>query len=152
MYHDFKYNVHYPKIYQIIANTAVYIPSQVWLPICLGCFNFYIWWPTYGVCFLCVYSPVKDYILTNDRWGSDCFCKHGGVWTCSDRFHPGTYQLKQQCLLLMTFGLDKQIFLLCLHVTYPAYIHNMMHMQKVWQLNFNYFIQININYFIGYFF
>ncbi|XP_061169907.1 plasma alpha-L-fucosidase-like [Saccostrea echinata] len=34
-------------------------------------------------------SPVKDEVVTNDRWGVDCDCKHGGVWTCSDRFHPG---------------------------------------------------------------
>ncbi|KAK2160601.1 hypothetical protein LSH36_129g00052 [Paralvinella palmiformis] len=33
-------------------------------------------------------SPVKDTIVTNDRWG-DVLCKHGDFWTCHDRFNPG---------------------------------------------------------------
>ena len=34
-------------------------------------------------------SPVKDTVVTNDRWGSGCSCKHGGFYTCSDRYNPG---------------------------------------------------------------
>ncbi|EDO47582.1 predicted protein [Nematostella vectensis] len=34
-------------------------------------------------------SPVKDTVLVNDRWGSECSCKHGSVYTCSDRYNPG---------------------------------------------------------------
>ena len=26
-------------------------------------------------------SPCKDYVVVNDRWGSDCRHKHGGYWT-----------------------------------------------------------------------
>ncbi|XP_064599860.1 alpha-L-fucosidase-like [Liolophura sinensis] len=37
-------------------------------------------------------SPVKDTIVTNDRWGARTLCKHGGYYTCSDRFNPGVLQ------------------------------------------------------------
>lgn len=35
------------------------------------------------------YSPVKDSVVTNDRWGQGVMCKHGGFLTCSDRYNPG---------------------------------------------------------------
>lgn len=35
------------------------------------------------------YSPVKDTVVVNDRWGAQDHCKHGGFFTCSDRFNPG---------------------------------------------------------------
>jgi alpha-L-fucosidase len=35
------------------------------------------------------YSPVKDTVLVNDRWGVNCRCRHGGSYTCVDRFDPG---------------------------------------------------------------
>lgn len=34
-------------------------------------------------------SPVKDTIVTNDRWGLDTLCRHGDFFTCSDRYNPG---------------------------------------------------------------
>eukprot|EP01114_Cavostelium_apophysatum_P015382 TRINITY_DN4171_c0_g1_i1.p1 TRINITY_DN4171_c0_g1~~TRINITY_DN4171_c0_g1_i1.p1 ORF type:complete len:461 (-),score=82.93 TRINITY_DN4171_c0_g1_i1:11-1393(-) len=34
-------------------------------------------------------SPVKDTVLVNDRWGSECACAHGGFWTCDDNYNPG---------------------------------------------------------------
>ena len=35
-------------------------------------------------------SPVKDTIVTNDRWcDNGCRCHHGGVLTCGDRYNPG---------------------------------------------------------------
>jgi alpha-L-fucosidase len=37
-------------------------------------------------------SPVKDTVVVNDRWGAGDSCKHGGYYTCADRFHPGTLQ------------------------------------------------------------
>lgn len=39
-----------------------------------------------------ILSPVKDTVVTNDRWGSGVMCKHGGYFTCSDRFNPGVLQ------------------------------------------------------------
>jgi len=34
-------------------------------------------------------SPVRDTVVTNDRWGSGDPCKHGGYYTCDDRYNPG---------------------------------------------------------------
>ena len=36
-------------------------------------------------------SPVKDTVVVNDRWGNGCRCRHGGVFTCTDRYNPGQY-------------------------------------------------------------
>ena len=35
-----------------------------------------------------LYSPVKDTVVVNDRWGSGCTCNHGGYYTCQDRYNP----------------------------------------------------------------
>lgn len=37
-------------------------------------------------------SPVKDTVVTNDRWGRGVMCHHGGYYTCSDRYNPGVLQ------------------------------------------------------------
>ena len=38
----------------------------------------------------CFNSPVKDTIVTNDRWcDNGCKCHHGGTFTCTDRYNPG---------------------------------------------------------------
>lgn len=37
-------------------------------------------------------SPVKDMVVTNDRWGVGCAKKHGGYYSGPDRFNPGTLQ------------------------------------------------------------
>ncbi|XP_043242495.1 alpha-L-fucosidase-like [Amphibalanus amphitrite] len=37
-------------------------------------------------------SPVKESVVTNDRWGSGTNCKHGGYYTCHDGYNPGTLQ------------------------------------------------------------
>eukprot|EP01133_Synstelium_polycarpum_P014165 gene14165-16697_t len=34
-------------------------------------------------------SSVKDVVVTNDRWGSECASTNGGYWTPSDRYNPG---------------------------------------------------------------
>lgn len=39
--------------------------------------------------FLMIYSPVKDTVVVNDRWGINISCHHGGVYTCGDRYNPG---------------------------------------------------------------
>ncbi len=35
-------------------------------------------------------SPVNQTVVVNDRWGSGDSCKHGGYYTCADRYNPGT--------------------------------------------------------------
>uniref|UniRef100_G3PD55 alpha-L-fucosidase n=1 Tax=Gasterosteus aculeatus aculeatus TaxID=481459 RepID=G3PD55_GASAC len=34
-------------------------------------------------------SPVRDTVVTNDRWGYGSICTHGGYYTCADRYQPG---------------------------------------------------------------
>ncbi|XP_048849363.1 tissue alpha-L-fucosidase-like [Brienomyrus brachyistius] len=34
-------------------------------------------------------SPVRDTVVTNDRWGAGCSCKHGGYYNCEDKYTPG---------------------------------------------------------------
>lgn len=43
---------------------------------------------SHGVC-LFYHSPVRDTVVTNDRWGYGTICKHGGYYTCADRYQPG---------------------------------------------------------------
>uniref|UniRef100_A0A914C081 alpha-L-fucosidase n=1 Tax=Acrobeloides nanus TaxID=290746 RepID=A0A914C081_9BILA len=40
-------------------------------------------------------SPVKDTVVTNDRWGSGAACHHGGYYTCQDHFLPGQLQQRK---------------------------------------------------------
>lgn len=37
-------------------------------------------------------SPVRDAVVVNDRWGPEAICKHGGFYTCRDRYNPGVLQ------------------------------------------------------------
>ena len=34
---------------------------------------------------------IQVYIVTCDRLGYECSCKHGGYYTCADRYNPGMY-------------------------------------------------------------
>lgn len=36
------------------------------------------------------FSPVKDTVIVNDRWGKEAECHHGDVFTCYDQYNPGT--------------------------------------------------------------
>lgn len=38
-------------------------------------------------------SPVSDVVVVNDRWGTETACKHGGFYSCADRYTPGSLQL-----------------------------------------------------------
>ncbi|KAK7863562.1 hypothetical protein R5R35_011185 [Gryllus longicercus] len=37
-------------------------------------------------------SPVKDFVVVNDRWGIDVPCHHGDFYTCKDHFNPRVLQ------------------------------------------------------------
>jgi alpha-L-fucosidase len=37
-------------------------------------------------------SPVKNSVVVNDRWGAGDSCRHGGYYTCADRYNPGVLQ------------------------------------------------------------
>ncbi|XP_054732680.1 putative alpha-L-fucosidase [Anastrepha obliqua] len=38
-------------------------------------------------------SPVRDTIVTNDRWGFGTACHHGDFYNCQDRYNPGVVQV-----------------------------------------------------------
>ncbi|XP_036339994.1 putative alpha-L-fucosidase [Rhagoletis pomonella] len=38
-------------------------------------------------------SPVRNTIVTNDRWGFGTACRHGDFYNCQDRYNPGILQL-----------------------------------------------------------
>ena len=38
--------------------------------------------------FIFPHSPVRDIVVTNDRWGHDTLCQHGGFLSCEDRYVP----------------------------------------------------------------
>ncbi|XP_030385876.1 putative alpha-L-fucosidase [Scaptodrosophila lebanonensis] len=37
-------------------------------------------------------SPVRETVVTNDRWGFGTACMHGDFYNCADRFNPGVLQ------------------------------------------------------------
>ncbi|EEB19196.1 Plasma alpha-L-fucosidase precursor, putative [Pediculus humanus corporis] len=47
-------------------------------------------------------SPVRDTVVTNDRWGQGSLCKHGDFYTCQDRYNPGVLQTHkwENCLTI----------------------------------------------------
>ncbi|XP_058475624.1 tissue alpha-L-fucosidase-like [Solea solea] len=48
------------------------------------------WNATHFLAWLYNDSPIKDEVITNDRWGKSCHCKHGGYYNCADRYSPST--------------------------------------------------------------
>jgi len=77
-----------PELYDLVMT---YKPEVVWSDGEWEASPTY-WKSTEFLAWLFNDSPVKDTVVVNDRWGTDCLCKHGSYYTCSDRYNPGVLQ------------------------------------------------------------
>jgi len=74
-----------PELYDLVNK---YEPDVIWSDGSWDAHSDY-WTSTDFLAWLSTESTVKDTVIWNDRWGNDCMCKHGGFWTCDDRYQPG---------------------------------------------------------------
>jgi len=80
--------VSWPQLLEIVN---AYKPEVVWADGAWEAPDSY-WKSKDFLSWLYTYSPVKETVVANDRWGIGIDCHHGDFYTCADRFNPGTLQ------------------------------------------------------------
>ncbi|XP_033746824.1 alpha-L-fucosidase-like isoform X2 [Pecten maximus] len=84
----FVQNKNLPELFEIVEK---YKPEVVWSDGDWEAPDSY-WSSTQYLSWLYNESPVKDSVVVNDRWGINTACRHGGFYTCGDRYNPGVLQ------------------------------------------------------------
>ncbi|CAG2248121.1 FUCA [Mytilus edulis] len=88
---DFVKSKSMPELYELVNR---YKPEVVWSDGAWEAPDTY-WTSKEFLAWLYNDSPVKDTVVTNDRWGKGDICHHGGYFTCSDKYLPTTLQKRK---------------------------------------------------------